>query len=107
MYAGRKVEEAPVEELFKRPLHPYTYGLMGSIPRLNRLAVEAETPRLQEIPGTVPSLIQPIPGCAFAPRCDFAAERCRLDTPNLEQKRPDHRAACWESARLEKPPYAG
>ena len=102
MYAGRKVEEAPVDELFKRPMHPYTYGLMGSIPRLNRLAEDdGEEIRLQEIVGTVPSLNQVIPGCAFAPRCDFAVERCHGDAPALEEKRQGHRAACWESTRLE------
>ncbi len=102
MYAGRKVEEAPVDELFKRPMHPYTHGLLGSIPRLNRLAEEDdEGVRLQEIPGTVPSLNQAIPGCAFAPRCDLAVERCHGEAPSLEQKRPEHWAACWESDRLE------
>ncbi len=101
MYAGRKVEEAPVEELFARPQHPYTYGLMGSIPRLNEAAEAGpERRRLQEIEGMVPALNQEIVGCAFAPRCDFAVDRCRIDTPVLEEKRPEHQAACWESATL-------
>ena len=67
MYAGRKVEEAPVEALFDNPLHPYTRGLMRAIPRLDIDAEEGGTrPRLQEIPGIVPRLTQPIVGCAFA-----------------------------------------
>ncbi len=98
MYAGRKVEEAPVEELFANPRHPYTVGLMGSIPRLNEAALaEGKRPRLQEIEGTVPSLLAEIPGCAFAPRCPFAAERCHGEAPVLEKMAPGHIAACWES----------
>jgi peptide/nickel transport system ATP-binding protein len=103
MYAGRKVEEAPVELLFARPLHPYTRGLLDSIPTLGdagtRVAGAART-RLAEIPGTVPSLAEPIVGCAFAPRCAYAAARCRQESPPLEQKAAAHFAACWESARL-------
>ncbi len=101
MYAGRKVEEAPVNELFARPLHPYTHGLMGSIPRLNEAAETGVRRRLQEIEGTVPSLNQEIVGCAFAPRCAFAVARCHVSAPVLEEKRPGHRVACWESARLQ------
>ena len=102
MYAGRKVEEADVEELFDRPLHPYTRGLMGSIPRLNEAAMQdvADRPRLQEIEGTVPSLNQLIVGCAFAPRCSFATDRCWQETPVLEEKAANHLAACWESEQL-------
>ena len=104
MYAGRKVEEARVDPLFARPLHPYTRGLLDSIPKLGdahaaRAAAGARV-RLAEISGTVPSLIEPIPGCAFAPRCGFATARCRSEAPPLEQKAPAHFAACWESARL-------
>ena len=102
MYAGRKVEEAPVEELFARPLHPYTHGLMRAIPRLD---IDAETagrrPRLKEIPGMVPRLDRPIRGCAFAPRCDFATERCRIEAPPLEDHGKGHLAACWEVARVQ------
>jgi oligopeptide/dipeptide ABC transporter ATP-binding protein len=101
MYAGRKVEEAKVKELFKRPLHPYTYGLMGSIPRLNEVVEEGGVRRLQEIEGTVPSLIEAIPGCAFAPRCAFATERCHSETPPLQRRGPAHWSACWEVERLE------
>jgi peptide/nickel transport system ATP-binding protein len=87
MYAGRKVEEATVGELFARPLHPYTRGLMNSIPR--RAAA-----RLQEIPGMVPALSNLPPGCAFAPRCPQASAKCRaMDIP-YEEKQPGHWAAC-------------
>ncbi len=104
MYAGRKVEEAPVTELFGHPWHPYTYGLMRSIPRLNPAERGARKhQRLQEIVGTVPSLLQGIPGCAFAPRCDFATERCHAEAPALEQQVPGHWSACWEAERLGKP----
>jgi peptide/nickel transport system ATP-binding protein len=103
MYAGRKVEEAPVRELFRRPRHPYTLGLLGSVPRLGATLGRAEPPRLAEIPGTVPSLREPILGCAFAPRCAFAVPRCRRDAPPLEEKAPGHLAACFESDRLPQP----
>ena len=99
MYAGRKVEEAPVEALFERPLHPYTRGLLKSIPRLNALRAGAQA-RLAEIPGTVPSLMQEPVGCIFEPRCAFATARCRAEYPPLEAKRPGHFAACWESERV-------
>ncbi|MGC2823632.1 MAG: ABC transporter ATP-binding protein [Pseudolabrys sp.] len=102
MYAGRKVEEASVEELFAQPQHPYTQGLMGSIPRLPSLrgevAIAAE--RLQEIPGAVPALTNLPAGCVFAPRCAHAEERCRNRYPDYEEKRPDHWAACWRSREL-------
>jgi peptide/nickel transport system ATP-binding protein len=102
MYAGKKVEETSVEELFARPLHPYTHGLMASIPRLDLLRGEADVRkrRLQEIPGIVPALTHLPPGCSFAPRCPFADDRCRREMPAYEQKRPGHWAACWHSERL-------
>jgi peptide/nickel transport system ATP-binding protein len=105
MYAGKKVEEADVEELFEAPLHPYTHGLLASIPHLEIIAGEtAEAAeingRLQEIPGMVPALTNLPPGCSFAPRCPFADERCRSFYPPYEQKRPGHWAACWHSERL-------
>ena len=102
MYAGRKVEEAPVEELFARPQHPYTHGLMGSIPRLPSLrgGVANAVERLQEIPGTVPALTNLPPGCVFAPRCPHAQDRCRAQYPPYEEKRPGHWAACWRSHEL-------
>ncbi len=95
MYAGRKVEEASVADLFARPMHPYTRGLMGSIPRL-----AGGAKRLTEIPGIVPRLNQPIVGCAFAERCAFVRERCRKEAPVFEAKAPGHFAACFESANL-------
>jgi peptide/nickel transport system ATP-binding protein len=97
MYAGRKVEEADVGELFARPMHPYTVGLMASIPRLDLLRGEdkADTGRLQEIPGIVPPLFALPEGCAFAPRCPKADDKCRSERPVYEQRRPNHWVACW------------
>jgi oligopeptide/dipeptide ABC transporter ATP-binding protein len=105
MYAGKKVEEADVEELFEAPLHPYTHGLLGSIPHLAIIAGEASAAtepagRLQEIPGMVPALNNLPPGCPFAPRCPFADDHCRTQFPPYEQKRPGHWAACWHSEKL-------
>ncbi len=99
MYAGRKVEEAEVGELFAHPLHPYTVGLMASIPRLDLLrgADRVETERLQEIPGIVPPLFDLPAGCAFAPRCSKADDLCRRERPAYEQKQPGHWAACWHT----------
>jgi peptide/nickel transport system ATP-binding protein len=102
MYAGRKVEEAWVDELFARPLHPYTHGLMASIPRLALMRGESDRPdgRLAEIPGMVPALTNLPAGCVFAPRCAFAEDRCRKEYPPYEEKRPAHWAACWRSDAL-------
>jgi peptide/nickel transport system ATP-binding protein len=102
MYAGRKVEEASVEDLFAHPLHPYTRGLMHSIPRLDlmRKGVTADALRLQEIPGVVPALSNLPPGCAFAPRCTLASDICRSTYPPYQQKQPGHWAACWHADRL-------
>ena len=100
MYAGRKVEEAAVADLFARPQHPYTLGLMGSIPKLAARALSGERGRLAEIPGVVPSLRQEIPGCTFAPRCPFAKERCRVETPELESRDEGRLVACWEWERV-------
>jgi peptide/nickel transport system ATP-binding protein len=99
MYAGRKVEEATVGELFARPLHPYTVGLMNSIPRLDlmRGQTDRSNERLQEIPGIVPPLFDLPPGCAFAPRCNRADEKCRSERPAYEEKQPGHWAACWHT----------
>jgi peptide/nickel transport system ATP-binding protein len=98
MYAGRKVEEAPVAALFARPRHPYTRGLLDSIPKLS--GGRRGMIRLSEIAGTVPSLAEPIIGCAFAPRCAYATARCRTEYPPLEEKIPGHRVACWESETM-------
>ena len=100
MYAGRKVEQATVDDLFERPLHPYTRGLMQSIPSTNK-AVAGETGTvLHEIPGVVPNLRDPIPGCAFAERCYMAEPRCHEGYPPLEEKRPGHYSACWRADEL-------
>ena len=100
MYAGRKVEEAPVERLFARPLHPYTKGLLGSIPRLAEAAAGDARKRLAEIPGMVPSLTDVVGGCLFAPRCPHATARCAAEYPPLEEKAAGHWVACWEADRL-------
>jgi peptide/nickel transport system ATP-binding protein len=104
MYAGKKVEEADVEELFGAPLHPYTHGLLASIPHLAVIGGEAVPAapdgRLKEIPGMVPALTNLPPGCSFAPRCPFADDRCRSFYPAYEQKRPGHWVACWHSEKL-------
>ena len=99
MYAGRKVEEATVGELFAKPLHPYTVGLMNSIPRLDLMRGQTDrtNERLQEIPGIVPPLFALPPGCAFAPRCSRADEKCRSERPAYEEKQPGHWAACWHT----------
>ena len=99
MYAGRKVEEASVGELFARPLHPYTTGLMNSIPRLDlmRGQTDRSQERLQEIPGIVPPLFDLPTGCAFAPRCSKADDKCRAERPAYEEKQPGHWAACWHT----------
>ncbi|HEY0522004.1 MAG TPA: ABC transporter ATP-binding protein [Stellaceae bacterium] len=101
MYAGRKVEEAPVRDLFRRPFHPYTVGLLASVPRLGASLDEgAGEHRLAEIRGTVPSLREEIVGCAFAPRCGFATDLCRREAPVFEAKTPRHFAACHHSDRV-------
>jgi len=98
MYAGRKVEEADVLDLFDRPAHPYTRGLMASIPRRN--AGRGGQRRLSEIPGIVPNLRDPIAGCAFAPRCAHATDRCRKETPPIRALENGHLVACWESEKV-------
>jgi len=99
MYAGRKVEEATVGELFAHPLHPYTVGLLASIPRLDLMRGQADRTqgRLQEIPGIVPALFDLPTGCAFAPRCNKADDLCRRERPSYEEKQPGHWAACWHT----------
>jgi peptide/nickel transport system ATP-binding protein len=94
MYAGRKVEEAPVADLFREPLHPYTQGLLASIPKLNAQG-RGRRQRLTEIPGMVPSLSDQLKGCPFAPRCPRATDQCRETTPPLEPRGAGRTAACW------------
>ena len=98
MYAGRKVEEAPVAELFRSPRHPYTRGLLSAVPKLGSSLAAAQT-RLAEIPGVVPSLKERIAGCIFASRCAFARDLCRRVAPALEEKAPAHFAACHFAAK--------
>jgi peptide/nickel transport system ATP-binding protein len=92
MYAGKVVEEAPVEALFGDPRHPYTQGLIRSIPRIDR-AVSRQA-RLESIQGTVPSLLNPPPGCRFAARCKYAMDICTQGIPPLKEVAPGHRVAC-------------
>jgi peptide/nickel transport system ATP-binding protein len=92
MYAGKVIEEAPVRELFARPRHPYTQGLIRSIPRIDTAATHKV--RLEAIAGTVPKLIDPPPGCRFAPRCKFAHAACVAETPRLRSVAPGHKVAC-------------
>ena len=99
MYAGRKVEEGPVGEIFARPLHPYTRGLLGSVPKLGSSLVDGGRSKLAEIPGLVPSLRQRIVGCAFAGRCSMATELCGRVTPAIETKATDHLVACHYAER--------
>jgi peptide/nickel transport system ATP-binding protein len=101
MYAGRKVEEARVAQLFAAPLHPYTQGLLACIPKLDtvRGAHRATRQRLAEIAGMVPSLKGELTGCSFAPRCPKATSFCREAEPQLEEHREGHLVACWEARR--------
>jgi peptide/nickel transport system ATP-binding protein len=92
MYAGQVVEEASAEDLFARPRHPYTQGLIRSIPRIDMAATHKV--RLEAIPGTVPKLINPVPGCRFAGRCKFVTPACTTATPPLLEVAPGHKVAC-------------
>jgi peptide/nickel transport system ATP-binding protein len=100
MYAGRKVEEAPVGQLFRSPRHPYTQGLLGAVPKLGS-SVSGEATRLAEIPGLVPSLKNRIIGCVFASRCPLTTDLCRQVAPPLALKAPAHIAACHYAQREE------
>ncbi len=93
MYAGRKVEEAPVKQLFRTPRHPYTRGLLGAVPRLGSSA-DGHSTRLAEIPGLVPNLKKKIAGCVFAGRCPVVQPVCREVAPGLEMKAPGQIVAC-------------
>jgi peptide/nickel transport system ATP-binding protein len=92
MYAAKVVERAPVDDLFKQPRHPYTWGLLGSLPRL-----DTDTERLVQIPGSPPSLLNPPTGCRFNPRCAYVFDRCKAEQPELEQVPGDaeHLQACF------------
>ena len=89
MYAGRIVEESKVEELFNEPLHPYTQGLLASLPKLSDLDKE-----IQQLPGSVPDAINPPQGCSFHPRCKFVMDECRTIQPELKEVKPGHKVAC-------------
>jgi peptide/nickel transport system ATP-binding protein len=99
MYAANVVEQANVDDLFNRPQHPYTWGLMGSLPRL-----EADTERLTQIPGQPPSLLRPPPGCRFHPRCPHVMEVCKTTVPRLEPAQRDaaHLQACHLDAETKE-----
>jgi oligopeptide/dipeptide ABC transporter ATP-binding protein len=89
MYAGRVVEEAPVEQLFDKPLHPYTRGLLGCIPSLDQ-----DKPRLVAIPGTLPDPARRPKGCRYAPRCALSIPQCGAAIPPFVSLEPAHSAAC-------------
>jgi len=94
MYAAKVAEEAPVGVLYKEPLHPYTQGLLRSIPRIDLAATERR--RLETIPGTVPTLRGEIaPGCRFAPRCPFVKSVCTEKDPVIKEVKPGHKVSCW------------
>jgi peptide/nickel transport system ATP-binding protein len=92
MYAGKVIEEAPVDRLFANPRHPYTQGLIRSIPRIDTAATHKA--RLEAIPGVVPSLLRPPPGCRFAARCRYAMDKCRAAVPPLTDIGGGHKVAC-------------
>ncbi len=96
MYAGKIVESATAQELYHRPRHPYTLGLLRSVPRLD----QPRKAKLDPIEGFPPDLVHMPPGCAFQPRCRFAVERCKVEAPPLMTVGEDHLSACWEWQRL-------
>ena len=97
MYAGEIVESGTAMDIFKRPAHPYTVGLMASVPRLDA----TEKVRLATIEGQPPLLIQAIQGCPFRPRCDWAIDKCATDHPQLEEKAVGHTARCWRDPQTD------
>lgn len=97
MYAGQVVEEADVFTLFEQPKHPYTQGLLKSIPRLDN----DDDSKLEAIPGSVPARYESIVGCRFYNRCQYATEKCRQETPLLTVTGQDHFTRCWEVQRAE------
>ncbi len=93
MYAGEIVESGLVDDIFRSPLHPYTLGLMESIPKLE--TTQQKLPKLKEISGTMPSLLQVPTGCPFHPRCSAAETRCKTDKPKLKKISQTHSVSCW------------
>jgi oligopeptide/dipeptide ABC transporter ATP-binding protein len=103
MYAGRIIEQGTARELYARPRHPYTLGLLRSVPRLD----EPRRARLAPIEGQPPDLARLSPGCAFAPRCAFRVERCLAEAPPLHRIGSDaHMTACWQAEELAAAPRA-
>ena len=98
MYAGKIIEKGTVTDIFRDPRHPYSVGLLRSVPRLDALEHE----RLVTIEGQPPLLIQPIAGCPFEPRCDWAIDKCTTDPPQLEEKSTGHFAACWRDPQQDE-----
>jgi oligopeptide transport system ATP-binding protein len=96
MYAGKFVETGPVHKIFANHRHPYTFGLLRSIPRID----SAEDEPLNVIPGTPPDLIRLQPGCAFAPRCPFRTQQCLEEEPELKEVEENHFSACWVNPQL-------
>jgi oligopeptide transport system ATP-binding protein len=99
MYGGFIIEEAPVNELFANPAHPYTIGLIGSLPRVD----QGESQKLYSIEGLPPMLFEKPNHCPFAPRCKWVMERCWNENPVLELVAPEHRVACWADVKKERP----
>jgi len=99
MYSGFIVEEASVDDLYENPQHPYTLALLAALPRIDR---RRDQQRLNSIPGAPPNLLVAPHGCPFAPRCEFAFERCK-DNPPIINVRPNHRSACWLDLTTGKP----
>ena len=100
MYAGKKVEEASVIDLFKNPKHPYTKGLMNAIPNMDEISKnKGKVKRLEEIKGIVPSLHDLPVGCAFANRCSYVMEKCKKENPVFEEKSKDHWASCFKDLK--------
>jgi len=99
MYAGFIIEEALVDDIYEEPRHPYTLSLLAALPRVD----ENQYVRLKSIPGAPPNLLVEPHGCPFAPRCDFAFERCRVENPLLEQVAAGHKVACWVDIATGKP----
>ncbi len=99
MYAGSIIESGLVKDIYGNPHHPYTVGLLGSVPRLN----DVQGAKLFSIRGEPLDLLGLPEGCSFVPRCDYAVDRCRHETPTLEPAEPGHLVACWEKEKVGKP----
>jgi oligopeptide transport system ATP-binding protein len=100
MYAGYVVEDAPVDDLFDAPRHPYTAGLLASLPQPDAAAGETGRRPLRSIPGQPPNQTRLPPGCPFAPRCPYVAPRCIAENPPLQAVGAVRKTACWEHAKM-------